>query len=202
MIYFLNIILFYFLTLILGIVTYIYLAVKMKIPRGRVVLALAVMLCIIINSMMIFQHKYGFNSYSMIYIFLVYVLCMLTIHDLLDKCIPLRWLVLGGVMGSVMLVYNPNISILEGIAGSFITGVLLVIISKVTRGGIGIGDGFVFAFISLIVGWKMALTVLILAFMLSGFIGIVLFVLKKVNHKTSIPFMPFILAVTIFILWT
>lgn len=201
MIYFLNIILFYILTVILTLITYKYLVIKISIRKRWVALALFIMMCFIIISNILFRNKYGFNSYSITCIFLIYILFIITIHDLIYKRIPLEWLILGGVIGSFMLFNNPNISILEGIGGSIIIGVILFLMSKVTRGGIGMGDALVFAFISLIVGWRMAITVLILALVLSGCIGIVLFVFKKASRKTTIPFMPFIFTVTIFILW-
>ncbi|PKM51278.1 MAG: hypothetical protein CVV02_07935 [Firmicutes bacterium HGW-Firmicutes-7] len=201
MIYFLNMAVLSFFMFGLFVITYYYLVKKIKIQILWGLIALSVMMCVIIVSMIVFCSKYGLNSLSIGYVFLIYILFIVMIHDLIDQSIPLKWLAFGGVMGSYMLIYNPNISLLEGVVGSIITGILLLLLSKITRGGIGIGDVFVFVLISLIAGWKMSMTVLIFALVLCGCIGIVLFAFKKAKRKTTIPFMPFIFAMTIFVLW-
>ncbi len=71
-------------------------------------------------------------------------------------------------------------------------GVILLILSKLSRGGIGAGDGIVFVVTGLVYGiWENAVLLLI-ALTLSGVVGGILLILHKVGRKALIPFVPFV----------
>lgn len=74
-----------------------------------------------------------------------------------------------------------------------LTGVFLLLISYVSQGGIGAGDGLVFVVMGLVLHvWENSM-VLLLALTLSGVVGGSLLVLRRVQRKSMLPFVPFIL---------
>lgn len=189
------------LNLILLGITYDYLRRKIyesRLKAGSIAIGIFVVLGI---SAFLLTRRYGVNSFCLTQIFLIYILLILTCHDLKDKLLPVQWLIFGGIMGGGFLFYNPNIPILEGIFCPIVFGGLLTGVSKVTKGGVGMGDAYVFAVICLMVGWKLTAAILLFALLLSGFIGIMLFMFKKVNRKTTVPFMPFVMIVTLLMVW-
>lgn len=201
MIYFSNKILLIILFILLICISQRYLEKSLLISKIKSIGIIIILTGILLISILALRSKYGINSFSMHYLFLIYILIMITIHDIKDKTIPTDWLVLGTTIGLVFLIYNPNIKLLEGIVGSCLFFFGLYTISKLSKGGIGIGDVLIFALISFLTGWKMTITILILALLLSGMLGLILYVVKKIDKKTSIPFMPFILIAILFILW-
>ena len=71
-------------------------------------------------------------------------------------------------------------------------GLFLLLFSKCTAGVFGSGDALVILFIGSVVGVYSVLAMLVFSVMLSGLICLILYVLKKVNRNTEIPFLPFL----------
>lgn len=186
---------------ILLIMTYQYFVKIMNTSKVMALVMTSSLMAICLISLLGLLEKFGFNSYSMTILCFIYILFIITVHDFKEKFIPTNWLVLGIIMGLILLVNNPNMKMLEGITGSVIMCVTLLVFSKITKGGIGRGDAYVFALISLLIGWRMASTIFVLSIMLSGLLGIILYVLRRVNKKDSMPFIPFVMVVTLIIIW-
>ena len=71
-------------------------------------------------------------------------------------------------------------------------GIFLCFISILTKGAIGWGDGLVFVIIGFGLGFSHTLSILFLSLFLTALFSIGLMVVKKVNKKTTIPFIPFV----------
>ncbi len=83
-----------------------------------------------------------------------------------------------------------KVPLLGGVIGA---GVLLLIV-LVSRGGMGMGDVKLGAFIGLIVGYYQGVAVfLLISFILGGVIATALFLLKRKGSKEVIPFAPFLI---------
>lgn len=75
-----------------------------------------------------------------------------------------------------------------------IVGIGMILISVCTKQAIGLGDGLVLLVVGIFIGLWKTLMILFLAGILVAVVGIVLMVQKKGNLKTSLPFIPFLLA--------
>lgn len=187
---------------LLIVITYHYFIRKMNMTKVGALFITSILLSTIILSAYMLIKKYGYNSYTLTCVCLIYFLLIITFHDIKERIIPFKWIIFGSLVGSTLLINNPNLKIIEGCLGTIGVGSFLLIICKITKESLGTGDAYVFALISLLIGWKMAGTIFMLALLLSGIIGIVLYAFKKVNRKTTVPFMPFVMVVTLLIIWT
>lgn len=103
--------------------------------------------------------------------------------------------ILASYIGDVMTVSQfkridtiPYISMLLGA----LVGVGMLGISILTKGAVGKGDGFVFCVTGIALGGTKNLSLLVMSLFLSSIFCAVLLVLKKVNRKDTIPWIPFV----------
>lgn len=73
-----------------------------------------------------------------------------------------------------------------------IPGLLMYVLSKLSPRSIGEGDALVLIFIGSVVGYMKEIEFLIISVFLAGLIALILFVLKKVDRDTKLPFVPFL----------
>jgi prepilin signal peptidase PulO-like enzyme (type II secretory pathway) len=73
-----------------------------------------------------------------------------------------------------------------------IPGILLIIISVLTRGAVGIGDGLAVFVCGLFIGFLKNLMLVMGGFMLAAVGGVILIRLKKADRRTVLPFLPFL----------
>lgn len=73
-------------------------------------------------------------------------------------------------------------------------GALLLGLSKLSKGELGIGDGIVIAILGIMVGIKGILMITMYAVLLCSLACLGLKIIKKVQWKTSIPMIPFLMA--------
>lgn len=71
-------------------------------------------------------------------------------------------------------------------------GVLLMVISRATRGALGMGDALLMAALGIYLGLCEAVNVLLLALFLAAFWAAVLMVVKKKKGDYEFPFVPFL----------
>ena len=79
------------------------------------------------------------------------------------------------------------------IEGAIIGGIFLII-SVVTREKIGYGDSLVFLAIGLIMGGEKCFVIILWSFLLCSIFSLVAIILKKTTFKSTVAFMPFVLA--------
>ena len=73
-----------------------------------------------------------------------------------------------------------------------IPGVLMYVLSKLSPRSIGEGDALVLIFIGSVVGFFKELEFLIISVFIAGLIALFLYILKKVDKDTKLPFVPFL----------
>lgn len=88
------------------------------------------------------------------------------------------------------LVYEPDI--INIIAG-LIPGLILLIISMLTKEAIGRGDVYVVMLLGFMLGFEKILTILCLSMVMTALTGLVCMVLGIRSRKDSLPYIPFIL---------
>lgn len=128
-------------------------------------------------------------SLTMLFIWLV----VLSIEDIKHKKISLIIILIGGLCLFTFSLAMSELSIRDRIGGIMIGGFMLLI-SYLTRGQIGLGDGLVLSIIGISYGFLMNLNLLILGLILSSIFSILLLICKKAKKKSTIPFIPFLLA--------
>ncbi|MCR5102501.1 MAG: prepilin peptidase [Butyrivibrio sp.] len=135
---------------------------------------------------------------------IVVLIFIAMLFDIRKKKIPLYMIFFIGIISVAMTIYNMifgNERIEEVAAGLF-PGITLFIVSFLTKEGIGYGDCFIILFAGMILGIEKMIMILMTAFVLSSILSVFLFVLKKVNRKSTLPFVPFLflgMGVTIFV---
>lgn len=116
----------------------------------------------------------------------------------ISSCIDLKWkkvslklMLLYGILGIVRAVFYPSQTILSVTLGALL-GVFIMGVSKITRGGIGMGDGFILMVTGVYLGLWENLELLSGGFFLTFFYSVFLLAIKKENRKKEIPFVPFL----------
>lgn len=112
-------------------------------------------------------------------------------EDIRRKKISLIWIgifALAGIVGNVVWREESMWSL----AGGVCIGVLLLGISRLTHGEIGLGDGCVICVTGIYLGFYKNMELLLLALMLTALFAIILMLLRKAGRKTELPFVPFL----------
>lgn len=132
---------------------------------------------------------------------LVAVLLSCGIMDFLRKRVYLWMLAAGGILVSVLLPFCHEISLASRLAGAA-AGAAVILLSIITGGKIGMGDGILLCITGLSLGFWGNMELFCLALMLAAGLSIILLVLQKADRRMSIPFVPFMLAGYLILLFT
>ena len=84
---------------------------------------------------------------------------------------------------------------MERIAGLSI-GFVLLILNRITRGQVGIGDGLIFCVTGISLGFYINSILLVYSLFIAAIFSCFYIIIKKVGRKTTIPLMPFVLIVS------
>ena len=114
--------------------------------------------------------------------------------DLKTRNIPVIPVTLfaAALLGVRFLYFHQDVSPAAFLAGA-VPGVLLFLISIVSRGAAGSGDALLLLLLGLIAGFWDALMICFLALVLTGFSGLGLMAAGKAGRRTKLPFVPFLL---------
>ncbi len=130
----------------------------------------------------------------------IVLLCYLIVMsgcDLVRGRISLRLSLVAAVVLlslRVLQVQQGEVSWVVAFSGIFV-GVALLLLTKVTRGAVGAGDGVVFVITGLLFGIWENVVLLCMSLFLLGIVGGILLMIHRVHRKTLIPFVPFVLLV-------
>lgn len=187
------------LGVLLGIFTSCYvldIRIKNILNYDKKIQLKGLIICILyISVTLLLYNNYGYSNKYISILLTMWFLISVSITDWRDKMIPINILVLTIILGVILLFFNPNIILHEALIGFFLVGGIIALVSVISRKAIGIGDALVIGIIGLILGYKMALTVLVYSIVLCGIVGLLLITLRKVNRKTQLPMVPFMLVV-------
>jgi len=119
--------------------------------------------------------------------------------DIRYKSLPAAAIGVAAVGSSAILLWRRVDWILA--AGGILVGVFCLVVSKVTRQGLGYGDSLLILFLGACVGlWKLT-GVLLIAFLSSAIFSIFLLTFRKKKRKYSYPFIPFLLLGFMGVMW-
>lgn len=116
-------------------------------------------------------------------------LFMLSVEDVRHKKISLFPIIIMGMtlMGLALWEGKDFLFIFIGL----IPGLMAMLLSVLTKGGMGMGDAVLLMAVGVYLGLWDGLAVLMLGLLLSSLTAIILLVLRKAHLKTELPFVPF-----------
>lgn len=114
-----------------------------------------------------------------------------SIEDIRKKEITLSITLFSGVIGALLHLFYWNQSIYTMLMG-MLPGVGILILSRLTEGRIGLGDGIVFMLTGFYLGIKDNLLLMCISFLLAGIWGVVLLLVGHCGKNRKIPFVPFL----------
>ncbi len=82
---------------------------------------------------------------------------------------------------------------IPGILIALAEGIFVIILSFLTKEGIGLGDGIILCSTGLMLGWKNNLIMFFIACFISALVSVMLMIITKADKKTKIPFVPFMI---------
>lgn len=134
---------------------------------------------------------YGFTYYYLMSLITIVFLTICGVKDMKDQEVPLIYLAGTAILGMLLLIYNPNITLLDSALGIALGGALLLF-SWITKGALGQGDAWVMMVIGLLLGWQMAIALFLYGLFLSALWGGYLLIIRRQSRKTKVPFIPFL----------
>ena len=119
-----------------------------------------------------------------------------TVIDIKTRKVSFKILVLYGALGMLNLVFFDGQNLYAALGGALI-GIFVLGISKLTRGGIGMGDGFLIIVTGVFLGTWKNIELLLGSFFLAAIFSVFYLIVKKKNdkkeiRKKEIPLVPFL----------
>ena len=114
------------------------------------------------------------------------------IRDLCKRKISMISILLFGILG--ILIQLPYVrENWLGIVGGIFIGVIIYVLSKLTKGKIGEGDGWILMITGIFLGFRNNIMLLLLSLWVAAAVSIFLLLLKKAKRKTELPFVFFMI---------
>lgn len=125
---------------------------------------------------------------------IIAIVCMgvLAIADVKEKAVPSIFLMIFGVIAVIYAVLNREKEWMN-ILYSLIPGIFLLMVSLCTKESIGYGDGWAVAALGLLIGAEACLLTVCAGLAVSAIFSLILLALHKVNGKSRLPFLPFLM---------
>lgn len=137
-------------------------------------------------------YRFGLTADTIVYLFLISLLIVISFIDLKLKIIPNGLIIIGLVVGLAINIMRPLTTFSGGLVGFFSAGCLFLAIAVLSKGGMGGGDIKLAAMLGLWLGWQQAFLGFFLAFLSGAAVGIGLMATGQKSRKDAIPFGPFI----------
>lgn len=128
------------------------------------------------------------------------LLLFCSVQDILKKKIYLWVVAIGGVVTISCLPFCEQLSLFSRLGGCMI-GIGVIIISIITHGKIGMGDGILLCITGIGLGFWGNLELFGIALFFAAMVSIFLLVCRLADRKKSIPFVPFLFVGFTFLLF-
>ena len=120
------------------------------------------------------------------------LLCIAAYIDIRNKMLPVALLAGAGILGVPVYLASRQFGLVSLCAGVAV-GVAMFVVSYLTHGGIGIGDGGVLCVTGVYLGFYRNIIMFLTALILAAVWSVILLITKRAGRKTEIPFVPFLL---------
>lgn len=121
------------------------------------------------------------------------MLALCTAQDMKKRQIRLNFVLVFGILGVFFHMLWRMLSIGNILLGMSV-GAALLLLSVLTKGGIGVGDALILIVTGIYLGLEKNLELFLFGLFLCSMWSLGLLVLRKKSRKDSIPFVPFLLA--------
>lgn len=177
-----------------------YLSYKKENMRNKILWILS---AIVISFGLHFLCVYQFEDIISYLIYYLTSVLLLTIGcmDFRELTVPMDLILVGGILGLYFNMTSPALDGWMNLLVAIVTLLVLGVVSRISRGGFGEGDAYVMALIGLFFGGFYTLILGMIALMLSGIFSLIYMMLGKADRKTLLPFVPFLAAAHLFLLW-
>ena len=120
------------------------------------------------------------------------LLGLCSLEDVKHKHLTIIYILMFGIGGVVLHLFAPVCSIYSILCGMLL-GVAMIVISAITRGSVGMGDGILLVVTGVYLGGYENLELFMTGLLLSALWSLGLLVFKKKKRKDEIAFVPFLL---------
>lgn len=134
------------------------------------------------------------NNLMIRLILILFLLYIMTREDVRERTLSIVWILPFGLGGLILSLLSEERDI-AGILSGAAVGAVLIAVSFVTHGKIGLGDGMVVAAIGATLGFSLTFALVFFSFLAGSLYALFLLVVKKKSRDTEYPYMPFLLAV-------
>jgi leader peptidase (prepilin peptidase)/N-methyltransferase len=114
-----------------------------------------------------------------------------TYTDIKDKCINVNICIVFGVIGLIYKYFCNSIGLMS-VAMAILPGILLLMISIISKGSVGKGDAVVTGTMGLYVGGVKTILILSNGILILCIVGIICMLIMKKDKSYRIPFVPFL----------
>ena len=133
------------------------------------------------------------SNFMMIKMIIVGVILIVEgITDIKKHEIYINVLLIGLIVSGLVMVFEGNIQWMSIISG-LTEGIVLAVMSLLTKGEIGMGDAFLCMVTGIILGGRYNMAMFLFAGILCSIFSAFLLMIKKAGKKTKIPFVPFLI---------
>jgi leader peptidase (prepilin peptidase)/N-methyltransferase len=134
-------------------------------------------------------------------ILLLTVQAMAALSDIYSRIIPFKLTLVAVCLGVLISIiyFKPNITI-SYIAGGLVAFIIMKLLVLFSKNQIGGGDLALMTVTGLFTGINYVFGIFFTSVLLAGVYSIAMILIKKADKKTEIPFAPFILIATCFVL--
>jgi leader peptidase (prepilin peptidase)/N-methyltransferase len=151
--------------------------------------------------------RYGISTLCLIYFSLFASLTLISFIDLSHRIIPDVISLPGILIGLIISLLHPQLSIKNALIGALLGGGALYIVASLyqivtKREGMGGGDVKLLAMIGAFIGWKGVLFTILCSSFVGSIVGVMLMLFSLADSKYAVPFGPFLsLGAVIYVLW-
>lgn len=127
-------------------------------------------------------------------------LLYMAVYDLRKKVIPLYMILVIGIITILHTILCRSLPLAQLLFGLGI-GIFFLVFSKITREAVGYGDSLVLLCLGMFLGGSLLSKMIMVATLGSSLFAIVVGIVKGWNRKLTLPFIPFVCASYVGVVW-
>lgn len=133
-------------------------------------------------------------------------LVVLSIYDIRHKAVPGWSILVGGIFAGINIVYTISqsegnmILLLPVILLPLIPGLFMLLVGRIS-GKVGLADGCVLLVVGSVLDGREMYLVFGASLLLSAVFAIVLLTCRRIKGKDKLPYLPFLTAAVLMVLW-
>ena len=139
----------------------------------------------------IIVYRLGLSWASIFSLAMLPYLLFHSLTDIEEQYIYDAWTYAMAITGLLLRIPGGVPALIDGVLGAASGFLVIYLICRLSRGGMGFGDALIMLGAGAFFGLKLSFVVLYGAFLTGGVLSVILLALKKVTRKTPLPLAPF-----------